>query len=241
MPSSRDPYLVLGIPRNADACEIKRAYRRLVLELHPDITGDATSAPSLLEVQRAYQALTEASGQGTVAVTHRGPAQPLEAEPLRERDDPSPLAYSEWRHGLRFHPEPFASADAEFLAQRIRHVFSVVDELFQGFVPEVFPDRPASEPKDLYVEIVLTRDEARYGGTWPLTVPVQNPCRACLGSGLGGALDDTCRRCGGRGYHVEKKQFEVVVPRDVKDGQETSIPLAVGSGSVTLRVAVKVV
>jgi len=88
---------------------------------------------------------------------------------------------------------------------------------------------------------VLTRDEARNGGTYPLTVPVQKQCKACLGSGLGDLLRDTCPRCHGKGYDLDKKEFEIVVPRDVKDGQETSLSVDSEVGAITLRVAVKVI
>ncbi len=250
MANLRDPYIVLGIPRNADPCEVKRAYRRLVLALHPDITGDTSGASELLEVQKAYEALADATAHGSIGVTARtspesstaAASRPsAEAEPLHEPDAPSPLTYSEWRHGLRFRPEPFATPDAEHLARRTRQVYSLVDELFQGFVPEVVPDRPNAEPKDLYVEVVLTRDEARTGGTYPLTVPVQKQCKACLGSGLGDQLRDTCPRCRGKGYDLHTREFEIVVPHDVKDGQETSLQLDSELGAVMLRVAVKVI
>lgn len=247
MPTSRDPYIVLGIPRNADPCEVKRAYRRLVFAMHPDITGDTSRAHELLEVQSAYQALADAATSGNVSVAVRSPESRAQdtpvvpAEPLRDADAPSPLSYSAWRHGLRFRPEPFATPEAEHLSRRARQVFSLVDELFQGFVPEVLPNRPRSEPKDLFVELMLTRDEARTGGTYPLTVPVQKQCKACLGSGLGDSLNDTCVRCAGKGYELQKREFEVVVPPGVTDGLETSLPVESDAGTITLRVAVKVV
>lgn len=61
MPSTRDYYEVLGIARNASAEEIKRAYRRLAKEHHPDRNPNNPSAEGKFkEVQRAYEVLGDA-------------------------------------------------------------------------------------------------------------------------------------------------------------------------------------
>lgn len=56
MTSPRDPYSVLGVPRNADPDAIKKAYRKLARELHPDRGGDAEK---LKEVNGAWEVLSD--------------------------------------------------------------------------------------------------------------------------------------------------------------------------------------
>src|SRR4051794_15242922 len=54
-----DYYAVLGLTRGASDSEIKRAYRRLARDLHPDVNPDAGAKERFQEVNRAYQALTD--------------------------------------------------------------------------------------------------------------------------------------------------------------------------------------
>lgn len=49
-----DPYAVLGVQRGADLAEIKAAYRRLMLQHHPDKGGDVEVAK---RINRAYELL----------------------------------------------------------------------------------------------------------------------------------------------------------------------------------------
>src|SRR3712207_7974546 len=54
-----DYYAVLGLARGAGDTEIKKAYRRLARDLHPDVNPDPGAKERFQEVSRAYQALTD--------------------------------------------------------------------------------------------------------------------------------------------------------------------------------------
>lgn len=59
----KDPYAILGVKRGAALDEIKSAYRQRAKELHPDANvGDAVAAEKFLELQAAYDALTDPDG-----------------------------------------------------------------------------------------------------------------------------------------------------------------------------------
>lgn len=54
-----DHYTTLGVAREASADEIKRAYRKLARELHPDVNPDTTTHDKFKEVTEAYETLSD--------------------------------------------------------------------------------------------------------------------------------------------------------------------------------------
>ena len=81
MTQLRDPYGVLGLRRGASQDDIKRAYRRLAKQHHPDATGGRTLA-RFLEIQAAYEQLVHGPGSG--ATSAGGAARPSwQADPTR--------------------------------------------------------------------------------------------------------------------------------------------------------------
>ncbi|MBI2965021.1 MAG: molecular chaperone DnaJ [Chloroflexi bacterium] len=60
MTTKRDYYEVLGLPREASAEDVKKAYRRLALEYHPDRNKNAGAADRFKEVNEAYHTLNDA-------------------------------------------------------------------------------------------------------------------------------------------------------------------------------------
>src|SRR4051794_16454330 len=56
----RDYYEVLGVPRNASEADVKKAYRKLARQYHPDRNpGDKTAETKFKEVQEAYSVLSD--------------------------------------------------------------------------------------------------------------------------------------------------------------------------------------
>ncbi|MEP7025689.1 MAG: DnaJ domain-containing protein, partial [Actinomycetota bacterium] len=57
---ANDYYAVLGVRRDAEPDEIKKAYRRLARELHPDVNPDPATQERFKEIARAYEVLSDA-------------------------------------------------------------------------------------------------------------------------------------------------------------------------------------
>ena len=56
---STDLYELLGVSRDADAATIKKAYRGLARQLHPDVNPDPATQEKFKEVSRAYEVLSD--------------------------------------------------------------------------------------------------------------------------------------------------------------------------------------
>jgi len=56
---ARDYYGILGVASDAEPDEIKRAYRRLARELHPDVNSDPSAQERFAEVSAAYEVLSD--------------------------------------------------------------------------------------------------------------------------------------------------------------------------------------
>jgi molecular chaperone DnaJ len=56
---SHDPYEILGVPRDADADTVKKAYRKLARQLHPDVNPDPQTQERFKDVTRAYEILSD--------------------------------------------------------------------------------------------------------------------------------------------------------------------------------------
>jgi DnaJ-class molecular chaperone len=145
-------------------------------------------------------------------------------------DDPTqpPLSfsvlrsYSERRHASVFDAPEGAVGEAE------------VDSFFHGYVPDVLPPKAKRAGKDLYVELRLTKDEAKQGGIFPVHIPVVTRCPACESD-----KDEehalTCRLCAGRRRVTEDHLVEVTSPPGVRDGQTARVAMEdVGLGATDL-------
>ncbi len=82
-----DPYAVLGVEPGATGVQIRRAYRRRALEIHPDVAGHDTTAEMAALNDARDQLLARTAGRRARGVeTAAGPDRP---RPRRPKDEPS--------------------------------------------------------------------------------------------------------------------------------------------------------
>ncbi len=213
----RNYYIVLGIDRGANPTQIKRAYRNAIKRYHPDMAGGDINSRKFIEAREAYEVLSDIDKRRV-----------HDAE-LNQHDIPIRIADSEETI------TPPSSLWNEIRAKR-----SILDAFFEGFVPGFyrrFPSRPGN--KDLYMEIVLSPEEAQQGGVFPVTVPVLEPCPACRQNRWW--VGQYCQTC--RGYEVVKatREFKLTIPPHVRHGMTAEVSMAgIGLKGVNLIIDVQV-
>jgi molecular chaperone DnaJ len=182
--AKRDYYEILGVDRTAEAEEIKKAYRKLALKLHPDKNqGDKTADEKFKEIGEAYEVLNDP--QKRAAYDQYGHA----AFDRRAGGFP--------RGAGGFH-DPF---------EIFREVFgagNIFDDLFGGGGR---PD-PAQPQRgdDLRYDMEISFEEAAKGCEKEISVTKPERCDACNGSGAEtGSRTKTCPTCGGRGQIISSR------------------------------------
>jgi curved DNA-binding protein CbpA len=88
--AAMDYYVILGIPRSADAGSIRTAFRGLVRQYHPD-AGAGSSAQRFREIVEAYETLSDPDRRRHYDATLRSPIKAARIEPLI-RDWPEPIS-----------------------------------------------------------------------------------------------------------------------------------------------------
>ena len=183
MSGKRDYYEVLGVDRGASQQQIKAAYRKLAVKFHPDRNpGDKHSEENFKEASEAYAVLFDSEKRAQ---------------------------YDRFGHS-GVGDQPFAGFDASIFgdfADILGNLFGF-EGFFGGGRRRTGPERGS----DLRTTVVVSFTEMASGVERALTVPREENCDACRGSGLApGAKPETCRSCGGRGQVRVSQGFFTVV------------------------------
>lgn len=179
--TKRDYYEILGVSRDADDDEIKKAYRKLAIKFHPDKNpGDTSAEENFKELGEAYEVLCDP--QKRAAYDQYGHA----AFDSRARMG---------RAG-GFH-DPF---------EIFREVFggnSIFDEFFGTSRSDL--NQP-QRGNDLRYDLEISFEEAAGGCEKEVTVTKPERCDVCQGSGVeAGSKTRTCSTCHGRGQVVTSR------------------------------------
>lgn len=216
---ARNYYLVLGISSEASPEEIKQAYRRKVLELHPDRHGG--DAGPFLEVQEAYSVLGDPRQRTaydrqiapTRYVMSRRAVREQQSRQQRPPVEPIGPVKTPIDRG-----EVFLTQAFETFAPSFDEIFERLWSNFTG------TPRPKSEtPESLTVDVPLSREDARVGGRIRVMVPAELECPVCDGSG--GIGPYACWRCGGAGRITGEFPVVVSYPAGIVHGYTVSVPM----------------
>ena len=171
----RDYYEVLGVERGAANDELKRAYRKLAMEHHPDRNGGCTDSEARFkELSEAYAVLSDADKRA---------------------------AYDRYGHaGLNGMNGGGGGAQFTDIHDIFNEVFGdAFGDMFGGRARQSGPRRG----QDLRYDLEITLEQAYAGAAVEIRVPAALSCETCTGSGCKpGSTPQTCATCGGAGTRI---------------------------------------
>jgi len=246
MAEKKDYYEILGVSRNATQDEIKKAYRKLARQYHPDLNPNnrKEAEEKFKEITEAYQVLSD---------------------PEKRK------IYDQFGHaGLSGAGYQDFGRQYSYQEIDLEDILGDLDEIFGGF----FGGRKRSSRQgrrresyytpengaDIYQTVTISLEDAYYGTTLELEVPRYVICEACGGTGvkpgseskvcptcggtgeifqnLGflrvsqtcprcggkGVIEESCEVCNGRGLVIKKETVKVRVPPGVDNGSKLRVP-----------------
>lgn len=227
----RDYYEILGVSRDADKEEIKRAYRRLARKYHPDVNKEEGAEEHFKEINRAYEVLSEPS--------------------MRTRYD---------RYGEQGVSGAAAAAGYQDFTEGFADIFESFFSGFAGSGTTQQRRRSGPvRGDDLRLDLKLDFREAVFGGEKEIRISHLETCEACSGTGAkpgtrprncptctgtgqvrratrtpfgsftqvsicptcngtGQVIEDKCESCSGKGQKQETKKLKITVPAGVDSG-----------------------
>lgn len=179
MSAKRDYYEVLGVARDADASNIKRAYRKAAMKFHPDRNpGDGEAEERFKEAAEAFEVLSDS-----------------EKRQLYDRfghEGPSRAGFS----GFSGSEEIFS------------HFGDLFGDLFGNLGFSGRGRGGPARGADIKVQLEITLSDVVHGANRDVVVPRRENCETCAGSGAKpGTAAESCRHCGGRGQVVHRQGF----------------------------------
>jgi molecular chaperone DnaJ len=232
MAAKRDYYEVLGVPRDAVADDLKKAYRRLAMKFHPDQNpDDPQAAEKFKELTEAYQVLSDPNKRASYdRFGHSGPDL-----------------------GAGF------GGTAVDMGSMTDFFESIFGSVFGGGPRQ--RRRRGRPGRDLQYDLSITLEQAVAGTDVRITIPRPMRCGDCGGSGAargtgprtcphcggqgqvrmqqgfftvsstcvscggtGEVIRDPCRACDGKGLTVREQKFDVHMPAGVDDGAVKTVP-----------------
>ncbi len=222
----RDPYQVLGVGRDADETTIKKAFRKLARELHPDVNAhDPQAEDKFKEAAEAYEILNDADRRSTYdRYGHEGLRSGGSAPNFDGFGSISDLFDAFFGGGGRSGPGgPMQGGDVGVQTDVTLAQAAKGASVQLGF--EAVERCPTCNGNGAEPGTPITTCE-RCGGQGRLQAVSRTPfgqvvrtvaCDVCEGDGK--VPETPCDTCEGRGRQVGRRQLDVDIPAGIADGQ----------------------
>ena len=224
-----DPYELLGVPRDADDKQIKKAFRALARELHPDVNKhDPEAEEKFKEAAEAYEILSDADRRavydryGFEGSTRAG------TRPRHTASAPSPTSSTLSSAATRSRPSAAAVAAgcrAATWPWRSRWTWPARPRARRRRSSSTWSRRASAaaatgrsrEPRWTCASSAAGRDSSGRSPELHSGSSFAPPCAACGGDGR--VPREPCQECAGRGRRAVRKTLEVDIPPGIADEQ----------------------
>jgi len=179
----KDYYKVLGVPKDAPAADIKKAYRKLARQFHPDANkGDAAAEEKFKEISEAYDVLSDEKRR-------------------KEYDEARSLFGGGFRPGGASGNFPFDLGDLLGNTNASGGLGDILGGIFnRGGRTGTTTQAPGRRGADIETEATITFMQSIDGVTIPLRMTSEAPCKTCAGTGAkAGTTPRVCPNCAGTG------------------------------------------
>lgn len=217
----KDYYEILGVPRTASDADIKKAFRKLAREYHPDVAKNKKQAEEKFkEINEAYEVLGD-------------PAK------RKKYDELGP----NWNAGADFRPPPgweSFTGGRTYSGRGGRgedYEFHFGGTGFSDFFEQLFgsragrggfggggfaeADQGVERGRDIEGDIMVTLEEATRGSVRSVSIRHGVPCENCGGTGQ--RARHLCNVCGGTGQVAKTETHQVKIPAGVTEGQRLRV------------------
>ena len=217
----RDYYEVLGVPRTASDDDIRKSFRKLARQYHPDVAKNkAQSEEKFKEINEAYEVLGD-------------------PDKRKKYDELG----ANWKHGSEFRPPPgwetFTGGPfAGTTGRGGSYSFEFGGTGFSDFFEQLFgsmgrgrggfgrrdgfgEEESAERGHDLQADLMVTLEEALRGSVRSVTLRYTAECENCHGTGQ--LRQRTCPACDGAGQVTQTGTHQVKIPAGVTEGQQLRV------------------
>ena len=216
----KDYYKILGVSKTASEDEIRKAFRKLARQYHPDVAGNKAGAEDKFkEINEAYEVLSDPEKRRKY--DHLGPGWNQAGGGFR----PPPG----WggAGGGKARGRAAGMPDFEFEGTGFSDFF---EQLFgrqgmggaRGGRGGAFTEQDFAQPgDDVEADMMVTLEEAAKGGVRSISLRRMAPCPKCRGAG--NVNGSTCPECRGAGSIERTDTHKVKIPAGIREGQSLRI------------------